>query len=90
MEDQEQPDRFEELKPKFVMSLRVAGAVLLALALVIAVSYGTGAPLKLDFAGRLVIGIVGFLALVVFAVSGAMLVGERLLNRYSDSRRGDR
>lgn len=90
VDNQEQPDRFEELRPKFVICLRVTGAILLAVGLVVLAGYGSEAPLKLGYTSRLAISIIGFLALVAFAVSGAMLIGERLLNRYSDSRRGER
>jgi hypothetical protein len=82
-----QPDRFGELKPKLSVFLRVAGAALLAVVAVVLASYGNDAPLKLGYSGRLAIGILGLLALVVFAASGAILAGEWLLNRYSDTRR---
>jgi hypothetical protein len=62
MEIEKNPDRFRELKPKFVISFGFSGAILFAYTIVIALSYGASSLLKFEFGARLAIGVVAFLA----------------------------
>ncbi len=83
-------DRFEQLRPTINKCLFVAGAILLVDIVCIAVSYGNMPLVDAGYSGRLVISIVGMIALAVFVVLGGLVAGEFLIERYSDTRKPTR
>lgn len=81
-------ERFEELRAGFRRWFRIS-CVLLAIALaLIGITYGEQPVFKVGTDGRTAIAALAAVALIGFAFNGGMLVGERLLRRYSPAWKG--
>jgi len=81
-------ERFEELRAGFRKWFRIS-CVLLSFALaLIGITYGDQPILKVGLNGRTGIAALAAVALVGFAFNGGLLVGERLLRRYSTAWKG--
>ena len=81
-------DRWEELRPGFIRAAIISGILLAVSLLVVFVSYGDNPIIPVNRAGRGLIGLAVYLASGVFLVSGGMLVGVWLLNRFGDRPHG--
>jgi hypothetical protein len=81
--------RFEELRPGFRRWLLRSITGLAFAMTATAISYGEQPALKVSATVRVVIAFVGCLSLAVFGYTGAMLLGERLLRRFSPAWRED-
>lgn len=81
-------ERFEELRAGFRRWFRIS-CVLLAFAVaLITITYGEQPVIKVGTNGRTAIAALAAVALIGFAFNGGMLVGERLLRRYSPTWKG--
>ncbi len=76
-------ERFERLRPGFRRWLLISGGLLLTNIVVVAVTYGEHPVLAVSPRSRAAIALVGSIALIGFVLTGAMLVAESLLSRYS-------
>lgn len=81
-------DRWDELRPSFIRVALISGILLAILLVVVFVSYGDNPILQVNRAGRGLIGLAVYAASGVFLVSGGMLVGVWLLNRFGGRPRG--
>lgn len=83
-------DRFEELRPALRRWLRLFGLVLVVALVCTGITYGPDPLIRVGSSIRLTISVFGCLALAGFALLGGLLVGEWLLERYSDTRKTGR
>jgi hypothetical protein len=82
-------EQFERLRPGFRRWLLIFGGLLLANIVVVAVTYGEHPALAVSPRSRAAIAFVGSVALIGFVLTGAMLVAESLLSRYSPAWKPD-
>ena len=89
MRDSIGDERFEQLRPGFRRWLFRSCVLLLAAITTTALTYGEAPIFKINSMQRTAVALLGGIALIGFAFTGGLLLGERLLRRYSSAWRAN-